>query len=204
MTTVEIIECTDPTELHRHYPRQPEAQGAYIELDLRRGTLCADYDYAVDNGAPPDVWHGFDRHYRIPVLTADAANRVMREIAPLADRILADWEERWNGQNHVAVLGADAEAAEEEIHGHLGLSGYPEYGGEPHQGFSDRDLVAQWPVDGAVTGHEAADYGITAETTSERLDEIEAEITRALAELSPSGVAVVSGLREYLRGLTEE
>jgi hypothetical protein len=44
----------------------------------------------------------------------------MRQIAPLADRILADWEEMWNGNNHVAVLGDDAQAAEEEISAEIG------------------------------------------------------------------------------------
>lgn len=204
MTDVEIIECTDPTALYRHYDGQSEAQGAYIELDLREGKLFADYNGDIGNGVPFSVYHGFDRRYSVPVLTADAVNRVVRELAPLANRILADWEEVWDGRNMVAELGDDAKAAEAEIEERLGLSlGYGDYGFE-NQGFGDEDLVAEWDIDGATNGCEAEEYSITAETTDERLDEIEAEITRDLAEGSPSEVAVVHGLDEYLRGLRRD
>ena len=33
-TTVQIIDCTDPAELYRHYDGEFEPQPAYIELDL--------------------------------------------------------------------------------------------------------------------------------------------------------------------------
>ncbi|MEW2467921.1 hypothetical protein AB0919_23300 [Streptomyces sp. NPDC046994] len=204
MTAVKIIDCTDPTELYRRYDGQSEAQGAYIELDLREGTLLADYNAEIGNAVPPSVRHDFDRRYNIPVLTANAANRVMRELAPLANRILADWEEVWDGSNMVAQLGDDAKAAEAEIEEHLGLSlGYGDYGFE-NQGFSDNDLVAEWDIDAATNGSEAEEYDITAETTDERLDEIAAEITRDLAEESESKVAVVHGLDEHLRDLRNE
>ncbi|WP_225636728.1 hypothetical protein [Streptomyces solaniscabiei] len=204
MTDVKIIDCTDPTELYRHYDGQSEAQDAYIELDLHEGTLLADYDAEIGNAAPSSVRHGFERRYGIPVLTADAANRVMREIAQLANRILADWEEVWNGHNMVAQLGEDAQAAEAEIKEQLGLTlGYGDLG-VGNQGFGDGDVVAEWDINGATNGSEVEEYGITAETTDERLDEIEAEITRALAGVSESKVAVVHGLNEYLRDLRRD
>ncbi|GGW17497.1 hypothetical protein GCM10010264_73150 [Streptomyces globisporus] len=202
MTDVKIIRCTEPDELYRHYDGQSEPQGTYIELDLQQESLLADYDAEVGSGSPAAVRHGFERRYAIPVLTGEAANRVMEEIAPLAARMLADWEEIWDGNNMVARLGDDARAAEAEIEEHLGLG----YGGKriEFQGFGDGDLVGVWGVDGATNGYEAEEYGITAGTTSERLDEIAAKITGDLAECGESPVAVVHGLDEYLRGLRAE
>jgi hypothetical protein len=203
VTDVKIIDCTDPTELYRHFDGQSESQPAYIELDVREGTLLADYNSEVGNAVPFAVYHGFERRYSIPVLTGEAANRVMREIAPLAARILADWNEVWDERrgNMVAKLGDDAQAAEAEIEEHLGVSlGYGDHGFES-QGFGDDDVVAEWGIDGATNGCEVEEYGITADTSDERLDEIEAEITGQLAEASESRVAVVHGLDEYLRDL---
>jgi transcriptional regulator with XRE-family HTH domain len=190
-TTVRVVECTDPTELYRHYDRQSEAQPAYIELDLREGTLLADYNAEVGNAIPFSVFHGFERRYSIPVLHGDAANRVMEELVPLADRMLADWEEEWDGNNMVAVLGDDAKAAEEEIEMLLGVS------------YDEDDLVAEWDVDGATNGHEAEEYGITGDTTDERLRDIKTQITKDLAECGP-GFPVCHGLLDYLRGLRDD
>lgn len=202
--SVRIIECTNSDELHRHYDGQSEAQGAYIELDLREGTLLADYDAEVGNAVPFSVHHGFERRYGIPTLTGEAANRTMQEIAPLADRILTDWEEEWDGNNMVAVLGKDAQAAEEQIEEQLGLRlGYGSIGAET-QGFGEGDIVTEWDIDGATNGYEADEFNITADTTDTRLAEIEQEILAGLAGVSESGVVVCHGLDSYLKGLRDD
>ncbi|MHA4818764.1 hypothetical protein ACXZ65_30955 [Streptomyces aculeolatus] len=206
MTDVKIIDCADPTELYCHYEGQSETQPAYIELDLRKGTLLADYNAEIGNAIPFSVHHGFNRRYSIPVLTAAAANRVMREIAPLANRILADWDAAWDERrgNMVAELGDDAQAAEAGIQEHLGLSlGYGDHGFES-QGFDDDDVVAEWDIDGATNGSEVEEYGITVDTTDERLGEIEADITRQLADCGPGSVAVVYGLDDHLKALRDD
>ncbi|MFE9769496.1 helix-turn-helix domain-containing protein [Streptomyces sp. NPDC005808] len=209
--SIRIIDCTDALELYRHYDGQTEGQPAYIELDLREGTLLADYNGEIGNAVPGTVHHGIERRYSIPTLTGDAANRVMKELAPLAERILADWEEKWNGNNNVAVLGEDALAAEEEIEDRLGCNlGYGDLDADT-QGFEDIDIVQEWNVDGATNGDEADEYGITADTTDGRLDEIAAEITRDMAACAGRTegdprvpVAVVHGLNEYLCDLRNE
>ena len=201
-TAVRVIACDSATELYRRYKGQSEAQPCYIELDLREGTLLADWDAEVGGAVPFPVHHGFERRYGIPLLTGDAANRVMEEIRPLAERILADWEQEWDGNNMVARLGSDALAAEEEIEKHLGL-GYSSYG-DSNQGFDESDLIADWDLDGAVNGCEAEEYGITADTTDERLDEIEAEILAGLADCGASPVAVCADLGDELRRLRDE
>lgn len=200
-TTVNVIECTSPAELFRRYDSQSEAQPAYIELDLRHETLLADYNPEVGNALPGTVRHGFDRRYGIPILTAEAANRIMAELVPLADRILADWEQVFDGNNMVARLGEDAKAAEAEIEEKLGLN--LGYGDAENQGFDEADIVAEWDIDGATNGGEAEEYSITADTTDDRLDDIEAEITKDMAGIGASDVAVVHGLDTYLRDMRD-
>ncbi|MGW5353384.1 helix-turn-helix domain-containing protein [Streptomyces sp. NPDC004031] len=199
--TTTVIQLDEPAGLYRQYQGQSEPQPAYIELDLRTGTVLATYDSEVGNAVPFSVRHGFERRYGIPRLTAKAANRVMDELMPLADRILADWEEVWDGNNHVARLGDDARAAEDEIEKALGLGSDST---DSYGPFDEADQVAVWDIDGAVNGSEADDYDITADTTDERLDEIAAEITRDLANISDSKVAVVNGLEEYLQNLRDQ
>lgn len=193
--SVRIIETTGPLDLHRHYDRQYQAQSAYIELDLREGTLLASYDAEVGGAVPAAVFHGFERRYRIPVLTGVAANETMARIAPLATRILADWEEHWDGSNMVARLGEDAQDAEEEILAELG-------DGDEDGEWAEADLVQQWDVDSATTGHEVEDHDITADTTDARLEAIAQEILEELAD--GDGVAVCHGLVDYLKSLRDQ
>lgn len=203
--SVRIIECTDLTELYRHYDGQSEPQPAYIELDTQAGTLYADYNAEIGNAIPFSVYHGLDRRYGIPVLTGEAANRVMQEIAPLAERIVAGTEAVWDGSNTVAELSDDALAAEEELEAHLGLPSQ-EYGytAGPNQGFDESDLVAVWDIEGATNGCEVDEYDITADTTDDRLNEIEQEILSDLAACNGASVAVCHGLDDYLSNLRDE
>ena len=203
--SVRIIECTDPTELFVQYHGQSEPQPAYIELDTQEGSLHATYDGEIGGAVPFTVYHGLDRRYGIPVLTAEAANRVMQEIAPLADRVIAGTKVEWDGRNNVAILNEDAQGAEEEIEEFLGLPSQEHgYGDEPNQGFADSDLVGVWDINGATNGSEVDDYDITADTTDDRLEEIEQEILADLAACGESSVVVCPGLDDYLRELRDD
>lgn len=197
--TVTITPCTEPAELHRHYPGQTEPQDCFIALDIRDGHMWADYNPEVGNGVPADVWHGLVRRYDIPPLTAQAANRVMEEIRPLAERIFTDSEEVWDGSNHVARLGDDAVAAEEEI-----LARFGEDPEDRQDAWDPADLVSVWDIDGATNGGEAEEYGITAATTDERLAEIEEQIRHDLAGISDSDVVVLDGVDDYLEQLRDD
>lgn len=203
--TVSITECTEPAELWRHYSQQYDAQPCYIELGLKDGVLLASYDADIGSATPDVVYHGIDRRYSIPILTGEAANRVMREILPLAERILADSKVEWSGTSWIGVLGDDAQVAEEELREHLGLptpgNGYRQ---EANQGFDESDLVAIWTIDGVVNGQETVEYGITADTTDERLDAIEAEILSDMSDCGSGSVAVCHGLDAHLRELRDD
>ncbi|MCY0924419.1 hypothetical protein OS965_41135, partial [Streptomyces sp. H27-G5] len=56
---------------------------------------------------PFSVHYGFDRRWAIPALTGEAANALLRDIAPLAQRMLDDWETDLDDRqaNVIAVLG---------------------------------------------------------------------------------------------------
>ncbi|MFF8387858.1 hypothetical protein ACF053_30035 [Streptomyces kanasensis] len=216
MTAPTIIPCTSPTELYRRFQGHSEPQPAYLELDLRAGTLHASYNAEVGNARPSSVVHGFDRRYPIPVLHGEAANRVMEAIAPHAARICADWEQKWDGNNLVARLGADAQDAEAQLMKALGLAEESPAGQGQLEAFAADDVLVVWDVDGAVNGSEADDYDITADTTDERLDEIAREITAELAQAerqtfpAPDGTSVttdpvvfVDGLDAHLRELRD-
>lgn len=197
--SVRIIETASEGVLYRRYSGQTNPQDCYIELDLREGTLLADYNAEIGNAVPFTVFHGFERRYEIPVLTGSAADDLMQKIAPLADRILVDWESDWDGNNKVAILGEDARAAEEEILSILGLDGP-----FSDEAFDPSDMVTVWDVDGACNGVTADTFDITANTTDEQLDGIEEEIRQSLAEVSPSPVILLDGVGEYLRGLRDD
>ena len=102
--------------LDHKYQQELEAQPAYVELDIRTGSLHADWDANVGNGAAPDVWHGLRRQYTIlNILTTDEINRLLTEIAPIAQRILDGAEVVSDGLQDRPVLSEQAQAAEEEL-----------------------------------------------------------------------------------------
>ncbi len=99
------------------YPGQSSPQPCYLELDLQAGTLAAGWDDQVGNAVPLPVWQGLVRRYEIPCLRLDVVNRLMTDIAPLADQVIRGASVVWDGHNYVARLSNDAIAAEAEIEG---------------------------------------------------------------------------------------
>lgn len=192
-----VIACDAPDELHCHYQGQYGRQGAFVALDLVRRRLYASYDAEIGGAVPMDVYHGQTRRYPIPVLTAAAANRLLGEIGPLAQRVMADWENEWDGSNHRARLGEDARKAEDEI-GQLTDPGR----------FDMQDLVAEDAAeDWMQYGDDAelvAEHGITPATTDARLDEIAGKIAVEEATQGGYGYTVITGLGQYLRDLRDK
>lgn len=90
-------------------------QPCYIELDCETGNMTATYNVQSDNSIPMSVYHGHTQRWAIPCLPADAANALMEEFAPIAERIVAGYECVYNGNNHVAKFSDDARSAIEEI-----------------------------------------------------------------------------------------
>jgi hypothetical protein len=194
VTEIRVTFCNAPDELYCHYQGEHRVQGAFIALHLADGRLYASYNAEIGNGIPASVYHGQVRRYPIPVLTADAANRLLREIGPLAQRIADDWEDDWDGSNYNAVLGTDACKAEDEI-GKLTDS----------ERFGIGDLVVEASACDWMTGSpgEAAELGVTAATADDELAEIAARTTREAATGGDYGYIILAGLDDYLRDLRE-
>lgn len=187
---MKITEVKEPAGLYCRYTGEHEPQTVHIRLDLYSEELCAVYKVSPGDRMP--LTGGFILYWPIPCLTAEAALCVLEDVAPYAERILADWSE----DNGYAVLGDDATLAESEIREILGL-------GEPpcwQEIFDDTACVNVWYADEeTVSFRDAADFGLTALSTDKDLERIAAAVTESVAENSPSGVAVVEGLDKHLR-----
>lgn len=191
------IDTIGATDLHVRYPRQSEAQDCYVELDTRGdGRLSVSANSEIGNAIPFAVYHGLVLRFSIPALRGEAANALLAEIAPLAERIVAGASEEWDGSNNVGRLDSDANKASEEIE-------------RICEGVDDADKIVAWDASeyydatGRGRGDDrlrsiAHEIGITARTSDTRLAEIErAEERKANVE----GVDEIEGLSSYLEEL---
>ena len=187
-TKIEIRTVGEWNDLFCQYSGQFQQQDCFVELDCGSGILRAAYNCEIGNAVPFSVWHGHDRRYCIPCLTADAANSLLEELAPLAQRVVDGYTSEWDGSNHVARFTEDARLAEEEIEAAIESH---------HFRFDDGDLV------GCM---EAGDWLnlsagiITADTTDE-------EITKCTEEYESMAAAeniVLRGTMEHLEFLRDQ
>ncbi|MER8237027.1 hypothetical protein [Streptomyces sp. NPDC094049] len=199
--TVTIQHLSETDELYRWYEGESGPQRAYVELSLTDGALLASCNgFIGKNRKPETVVHGIDRQWTIPVLTAQAANSFLDDLAPLAQRLLDGSAVEWDGKNHVGrVLTEDAQEADAEITRRCeALSeALSEDGGAAD------DLMDAWSIDTIGDTWSAEEAGITATTTDAELD----ETARRLLDEFRKGVgqpyAVIHGLDQHLRGLRD-
>ena len=95
-------------ELYRRYRGETSQQPVYVSLDCETGELSAAASSIIGSGAPMDVFNGIVRRWRIPALTENAANALLAEIAPLAERVVAGFERVFDGSSHVGKYDDDA------------------------------------------------------------------------------------------------
>lgn len=189
--TAITITPVEGDELHHQYPGQTAPQDCYVQLVCETGELSASYNGEIGNAVPVGVWHRRVRRWTIPALTESAANALLEEIAPLAERVVAGYSEVWDGSNHVGEFDADADAAVEAI---ARLC---------DRDWSEGEVIAVWNAAdylgniGSVQAQARA-LKVTTTTTDDELDTI-AEETEA--EAAP---AVVNGVRKHLERLRDE
>lgn len=109
------IRIRKPGQLYCRYPGQTAPQGTYIYLDCRDGEFGVDYNPEVGNAIPFGVYHGHVQRIGIDILTQDAIEALLIEIAPLAQRVVDGYSSVWDDNNYVARFAADALQALEEI-----------------------------------------------------------------------------------------
>lgn len=173
-------------ELHCRYPREHKPQKCFVELDVRTGDLSAEYNGEIGNAVPFDVHNCHRLRWSIPALRDEAANALLAEIAPLAERLVAGASEHWDGSNAVSLLDADAKMARGEIERICERAG-----GE------GSELVvwdaADWFAPLGSRHAQATELGIVATTTDAELSDIAA---RELAKAD--GVDEIEDCEEYL------
>ncbi|MGI5451417.1 hypothetical protein ACQEVM_37795 [Streptomyces sp. CA-243310] len=194
--TVDVRPVAGPEALHAWYQGQNEAQPAYVELGLGDGILLASYDAVVGPGGPASVHHGIDLRWSIPALNQEAADELLKELAPLAQRILDGSEVEWDGNNHVGrLLTEDAHAAHDAIT-------------ERCEGIKDDDsnpaVLSVWTMDTIGHAWDADEAGITAETTDAQLAEIETQLTEEFRDGQDLPHVVIVGLTDHLRSLRDD
>jgi len=200
--TVTITEISGTTDLHQHYDRQTSAQPCYIELDCRNAQMSASYNAEIGNARPMSVYHGHDQRWQIPCLTASTANALLRELLPIAQRIVDGYDSRWDGNNNVAQFTDDAQAAQDDICAICDAieadedSAVQEYDAgdwldNDHTRYDGNGEQRNWFPSvrrAIIAGHE-----ITGKTTDEKLAKIESAIEADIPKNT-----VVNGLSKYL------
>jgi hypothetical protein len=200
MTTIKIVEVdeSDPTALFCHYPHE-SIQPAHIALDLEDGELTADYNPTIGNGIPFTVFHGRTHWIDIPILTAAAANNLLREIEPIAQRILDGSRIKWDGDNNKGYLNEDATAA---------LDALTERCQPDNPAFDPSDIIQEYDAgdwyENDDTEEVIARLGLTAGTTDAQIDAMAAEETKDAAATSGMAYIILTGADEWLADRREE
>lgn len=188
-TQIQLLDEADPTAIYRHYQGEQSPQPCHIELDLRDGELSADYDAEIGNAVPMSVWHGIVRRWGIPCVTAESANQLMRDIAPLAQRVLDGATIEWDGNNNVGVLTVDAQAAEEE------LSSLLDHDDLTHIAEME---ASEWWSEGSLP------EDLTADTTDDELAEIVDREEQDATTMQSEVYTVLLDADDYLSARREE
>jgi hypothetical protein len=183
-----------PHALHQHYAGEQAPQACHLALDLRDGELSAAYNPEIGSGIPAFVYHHVVLWWPIACLTAAAANSLLRDLAPLAQRVLAGSRIEWDGSNDVGVLTRDAQAAEQQI-----LDLIADHAPDLEQ-VSELD-AGDWFSEGDLPA------GLSADTTDEELAELAAAEEREVATIEigrRTRYTVLLNAEEYLTARRDE
>lgn len=114
--TVQVIKATKEA-ITKHWPGQFSAQPVYLEINPKHNTLRAGYVPFPGGAVPMDVHNSIlIRCYVDPEFTSvRKINELMRDVAPLADRIIKGHWADFNGMNYVGDLDEDAREAHNQM-----------------------------------------------------------------------------------------
>lgn len=193
--SITIVRVGGDSDLHHKYPSEREPQPCHAWLDCRADTLSASYDAGIGTAVTQDVYYGHTQRWAIPALRAGAANKLLEELAPLAERIVAGYSRkpRRNGDCE-ADFDDDADAAIQEA-AELCTRCFDD----------DVNRIVAWDAGEwyAALGDDdmqRRELGITRETTDEELAAI---VEREVAAADEQDVDVLDGLEGYLKRLRE-
>lgn len=193
MTDVTVVPVEKTDELFCHYPGRAKPQPAHVQLDLEDGELLASHNAEVGEGMPASVFLGRALRWDIPILTADAANRLLDGLVPLAQRIVDGATIEWNGNDHIGRLDDDARAAADDIQALC----------SPQSGHWDESAqvcefdAADWVAD--TEEETVTRLGLTADSTDTDIDAMEAaEMADAAENPGNYGAVILVGFADWL------
>lgn len=159
---VKTDNLTGKAPLYFKYPRQFQAQPAFIELDCRgTGELMADYSGEIGNAVPIYFWNRLAVRWPIePETTGDSLEKLFSDekFLNLCQTIVDGFEEKWDGSNFVGVYDDDAEAAIESAENIIDNLDYCEMVDVEEWLFANCSLCDHWenqPIADAVSALEA-------------------------------------------------
>jgi len=115
MVRVAYVNEAAPAALFDLYPGQQAPQDVFVALSIEDEAMWAESNGEIGNAVPMDVWHGTTLRWYMPPIQAAAANALMDELLPLAERVIDGASVKWDGNNNVGVYTEDASDAIHEI-----------------------------------------------------------------------------------------
>lgn len=95
--------------VYKKYRGQILEQKAFLSLDLRDGTLLADYDSTIGDSVPKDVWNDIILRFKLePQTTAGRIEQIINENKELFQAILDDSKVILVNGDHKGYLGKRA------------------------------------------------------------------------------------------------
>lgn len=103
--------------VYAHFAGQYLPQPAYLELDIRDGSLDADYSSEIGNGVPGAVWHNLILRFKLAAYTtAGEIEKIINDNKDLFQAILDGSESHWNGSNWVGQFTDEANELIESLY----------------------------------------------------------------------------------------
>ena len=190
-TTETTITIIAPTEtLYARLRGQHRAQPVEVRLDCEARTLTAGVDWASP-AVSCAQWHGLTLAWTIPSLTQSAAEALLEAIREDAEEVLAGFERRWDGSNHVGRFDDDARDAIQRIATRCEREQWDE--SETLEVWDGWD----WLCAGMREEQACRVHGVTADTTDEELSALEDRL------LEDAGAAVIEDLERALHLLRD-
>lgn len=102
--------------VYAQYAGQHSPQPAYLELDIRDGSLTADYSGEIGNAVPSAVWHSLIIRFRLdPHTTSGEIEKIINDNKDFFQAILDGAESHWDGSNWVGKFSENAQEIIESI-----------------------------------------------------------------------------------------
>lgn len=165
-------------------------QAVFVELNCDSRILSAEVDGDI-GGMPIRVWEQRRLRWSIRPMSAAAANDLLANIKPLAERIVDGYELEWDGTDYVGAHSDDAQEAREAIEWLCAES------------TSDFRVVdaSDWYAGFGSLRQQADHFRITAASTDEELDLVAS--IHSSTDLEPGECDLIEGMRKYLGNLRD-